>query len=128
MTKHVFIIDDDNLFRLMTVKMIEKSNEVGLQLYECKDGEEGLLKLQKLENSKDKIIIFLDINMPVLDGWGFLDQFIQEKQYGIHNIAIYMVSSSTNESDILKAKEYAVVKNYIFKPLNFNTLKESLKA
>lgn len=128
MTKHVFIIDDDNLFRLMTVKMIEKLNEVDLLLYECKNGEEGLIKLKKFENSKDKIIIFLDINMPVLGGWGFLDQLIQEKQYGIYNIAIYMVSSSTNKSDILKAKEYAAVKSYIYKPLNFNTLKESLKA
>lgn len=123
MHTHLLVIDDDYIFRLITGKMIEKLNQSNLLLHECENGEKGLAKLKILGDTKEGIIVFLDINMPVLDGWAFLDSLKQIENLDSTNIAVYIVSSSTDESDILKTKNYAIVKQYISKPLDFQTIR-----
>lgn len=128
MTTHLVIIEDDAIFRLITIKMVERIGVKSLKLYECEHGEIGINAIEGLTNTKDKVIVLLDINMPVLDGWGFLDSLQQNKNYAIENITVYVVSSSTDNSDMEKATSYGSVRKFLHKPINPSTIKTILDA
>jgi len=85
---------------------------------QSENGKIGLEKLEKIKNSNHTTIVILDINMPVLDGWGFLDQIEKCHFYNLPQLFIYIVSSSTDESDILKARQYSFIKRFLHKPLS----------
>lgn len=120
MTKEIFIIDDDHIYRMIVSRTITKL-DTDVKITPCENGKLGLEMV--MERCKDgKIIILLDINMPVLDGWGFLDEIEKSNFYGIQDISIYLVSSSTDESDILKAKQYGFLDDFLHKPINKETI------
>jgi CheY-like chemotaxis protein len=81
--------------------------------------------LEAIDELKDKVetdnipdLILLDINMPVYDGWQFLEEFKKIKQKLTKEITVYMVSSSNDATDISKSKEYKdEVKKYYYKPM-----------
>lgn len=121
------IIDDDQVYLFGVKKMI--------LFYDfCKDvltfrnGEEALKYLLPRIKNQDSLpgIIMLDINMPVMDGWEFLDAFVKMKTGLPGKIIIYVVSSSIQEKDIERVKAYADVEDYIIKPVNFESLKQIL--
>ncbi len=60
--------------------------------------------------------------MPILDGLEFLDQIEKSNFYSLNRLSIYTVSSSTNESDILKGSQYESVKSFLHKPLSSEDL------
>lgn len=62
-------------------------------------------------------VIFLDINMPIMNGWQFLDEFKKMQNSIDKNITIYLVSSSFDDRDISRSKDYAEVTDYIIKPV-----------
>lgn len=119
----IVIIDDDLIYRMIITKMI-KIIDASLTINQCEDGKAGLAMLEHLSNSKQKVVVLLDINMPVLDGWGFLEQIEKSNFYNLDQLIIYVVSSSTDESDILKATKYGFVKSFLHKPLS----REDLEA
>ena len=75
----------------------------------------GLEMIEKIEKQLVDVIL-MDINMPIMDGWQFLDEFIRIKTK--KTINVYIVSSSVNPSDIERAKTYNMVSNYIVKPIS----------
>jgi CheY-like chemotaxis protein len=119
----VFIVDDDTVYRMIASRTLNLINS-SLVIDECENGEVGLSCLKKQNNLHQRIVVFLDINMPVLDGWSFLEQLEKNNFYKLSKLNIYVVSSSTDKSDILKAKEYGFVKGFIHKPLT----REDIKA
>ena len=122
------IIDDDQVYVFGLKKLIEFSNF-------CKNvmvfanGEEALKYLKPIVSNIEELpdVIILDINMPIMDGWGFLDEFIKIKHTMAKNITIYMVSSSIQQSDIDKAKGYSEVSDYIVKPVKLDDLKRIMQ-
>jgi CheY-like chemotaxis protein len=73
-----------------------------------------------LENAtEDRLpdIIFLDINMPVMDGWEFLNEFIKIKNNFEKKITLYVVSSSIDPRDLERAKSINLVTDYLIKPI-----------
>ena len=72
-------------------------------------------------------IILLDLNMPVLDGWGFLDGFRDNLCTDGLDIDIYICTSSNAPEDIMKAKEFSFVREFITKPLTVNMLSTLLE-
>lgn len=122
MEKEIIIIDDDSIFRMIVSKTINKI-DTSVIISECENGEIGLAKLESLTNSNHKIIVFLDINMPILDGWGFLDEIEKRNFYNLPQLLIYMVSSSIDINDILRAKQYEFIKGFFHKPLKRNEIK-----
>ena len=95
-----------------------KYNCVSSNYSSCKNGEEGLAKLEDLKNSNHETVAFLDINMTGLNGWDVLDGISQNDFHTLSKLQIYMVSSSTDERDLLKSKQYSFVKGFLYKPLS----------
>jgi CheY-like chemotaxis protein len=117
MEKELFIIDDDNIYRMIVARMISRV-DAGLFITQCENGKIGLSILEQKSNIKSEVIVLLDINMPILNGWGFLEEVAQQNFFDIKLLKIYIVSSSTDKSDLLKAEKYNFVKGFLHKPLS----------
>jgi CheY-like chemotaxis protein len=122
MKQEIFIIDDDPIFRMIVSKMIQRI-DFSVTITECEHGEIGLTQLEKLKNVTHEIIVLLDINMPLLNGWEFLDKLKKFESYNLPQLKIYMVSSSTNVKDVLRINEYPFVSYFLHKPLSKENLK-----
>ena len=122
------IIDDDSIFVFSVKKMIEVNN-LCKNLLVFSNGEEALKYFTPIITLSDALpdVILLDINMPVLDGWGFLDEFIKLKPKIKKQITIYMVSSSIHANDLQQAKSYSEVTDYIVKPVKLDDLKKIMQ-
>jgi CheY-like chemotaxis protein len=88
---------------------------------------DGLKNVLKTEKEPD--LILLDINMPVYDGWQFLDEFRKLKDKMSKDITVYLVSSSNDSTDIDRSKQYKEeVKDYYFKPITTKDFEEMLTS
>jgi CheY-like chemotaxis protein len=117
-----YIIDDDKIFTFVLKKIIEKNNHFK-QVVDFKNGEDVLEILSSKSDSPD--IILLDINMPVIDGWQFLERLEDlpnKKEY-----KIFIMSSSIDKNDIEKSKTYSTVKDFISKPINEEKLRRIIE-
>lgn len=112
-----YIIDDDPVFVLLFKKILRKLGKFETIL-NFENGQIALDALIEKENNNEPMpnIIFLDINMPVLDGWEFLKAL--EKYNFKDKLNIYMVSSSIDSTEINKSKKHKYVKNFISKPIS----------
>jgi CheY-like chemotaxis protein len=112
----IAIIDDDIIFHFIFSKLMENLQGVNEVLI-FSDGKEAIDFINSNINNLDKLpdIIFLDINMPVMNGWQFLDRYklLEMKK----KIMIYIVSSSNNPDDIIDAKAILEVSDYLVKPI-----------
>ena len=119
--KLTYIIDDDKLsLKLLTI-LIAK-NEFCDDIRSFFNPEVALDELKKNCNENKNLpdAILLDLNMPVMDGWQFLDEFnhLNLKK----EIPVFIITSSIDQADIEMAKNYKAVKNYIKKPITAEKL------
>lgn len=112
-----YIIDDDPVFVLLFKKILLKLGKFET-IVNFENGQLALdILIEKFKNNEPlPNIVFLDINMPVLDGWEFLKAI--EKHKFKDELNIYMVSSSIDSTEISKSKKYKSVKNFISKPIS----------
>ena len=114
------IIDDDKIYVNLVKKIIE-IKKLSKNLLIFKNGREALDNFKLiLENATEDVlpdIIFLDINMPVMDGWEFLNEFIKIKNNFEKKITLYVVSSSIDPRDLERAKSFNLVTDYLIKPI-----------
>jgi CheY-like chemotaxis protein len=127
MSKKVFLIDDDCVLRLMVEKMMHRIDS-SLVFIPCENGRVGLDKLNDHLEAAAECIILLDLNMPILDGWGFLEEMQASQWSDYSNITLYILSSSTDKSDIERARQYACVKKFYHKPLSNQDFNKILDA
>ncbi len=121
----VCIIDDDPIIVFGTKKLMELANFCGnFMVFE--NGKLALEGLKPLIQNQDLLpeIILLDINMPVMDGWEFLEEITKIEP--LKTITIYMVSSSIDPADIKRAESYSIVDKYIVKPINLEGIKKMM--
>ncbi|MUU78527.1 response regulator [Winogradskyella endarachnes] len=119
------IIDDDKIYVNLVRRIIE-TKKLCDHLLIFKDGKEGIDYFETLLQNFDKEqlpeVILLDLNMPVMDGWEFLERFTKIKNKFNSPITLYVVSSSINAIDIEKAKSLSSVQNYLIKPVKIDEL------
>ena len=127
-TPIIALVDDDKVFQLTTSRTIQAAKLTD-RILQFENGEEALsfLKEHAMETDSLPDYIFLDINMPFVDGWMFLEDFATLKTDLQKNISIYMVSSSIDPKDVNRAKGNKNVQDYITKPVSREKLTELLK-
>lgn len=115
------IIDDDPIVLAVGKKLIFNHSYFS-EVTTAQNGDVALNYIQGLIEHNDRLpgLILLDLNMPVMDGWEFLDkvQSIDKLQ----GVPIYIFTSSINPADIERSKLYSSVKGYISKPLTLTVL------
>jgi len=132
----ILCVDDDPI-TLMLCKMVISKSSFATEIITAQNGEEALnyfddLKLNNLgaEIKKYPSLVFLDLNMPVMDGWEFLDHFSKEEYTSaFKNTKVIVLSSTIDPNDIEKSKTYPMVLDFLSKPITkeiVENLKEKL--
>lgn len=122
------LIDDNEIDNLINQKMLEASGIVDTIFMHtsAKGALEFLKNIEKLSSDGTGMpeVIFLDIDMPLMDGFQFLDEFDKLSDYIKKHCSIIMLTSSINPQDLSKAKKSNFVKKYINKPLTQEALEK----
>ena len=125
--KSIWVIDDDPIYQILANKIIQRS-ELFSTVNSFVNGKLAIdalhtIKRKTTENT-EKIpdIILLDINMPIMDGWEFMEEMSLIKSQLNKKIIVYIVSSSIAAEDKKKSKTYSDIVGYLSKPISMNDL------
>ncbi len=123
------IIDDDPIFIYGTKRLMAEIDfcETLLVYQNGQDAIDGLNGL-RARGEKLPSIILLDLNMPIMNGWEFLEDFIKISNDNREGITVYIISSSVDPRDLERIKNYEVVSNYILKPISTEDLRKVLEG
>ena len=126
----IFLIDDDNVLNYLNAEMIRKENPTSvIRVFEnAENAIEALKDIAINDNIYFPDFIFIDINMPNMDAWEFLELFHQFPAKSISNCKIVIQSSSSDPTDIIKSKKYASVLYIVSKPLTPAILQMAFNA
>ena len=119
------VVDDDRMNNLVSKFVIQRhDNQAEIQLFT--DPEIALANIFGINstiNDQQQSIILLDINMPMMNGWDFLEQVENQMQTKFNHFRIYMISSSIDLSDKKRAEDHRLLSGFFSKPLNDDHLK-----
>jgi CheY-like chemotaxis protein len=123
--KNILLIDDNEMDNHISEYIIKASNIVE-KINVFNSPIEALEYLAMVQSNQEKFpdAIFLDINMPDMDGFGFLDEFSKFHEDIVTRTSIYMLTSSNDPNEIERALKYPVVKKYFVKPLSKDILNQ----
>ena len=122
MNYSVMIIDDNEVDRYLLKRYLDKTG-LDILIFEQPDGEDAIDFLQDYRLNTElygdqfpPLWLFVDINMPKLDGWGFLDRIaeLRTQQY-LSSVTAAMFTSSDRQEDRLRAGQYEFVREYVVK-------------
>jgi len=115
---NILLIDDNETDNYIAKKLLEK-NRISDEVSVRTSAMDGLYYLDELQRTSKYFpeVILLDLNMPGMDGFAFLNAFSHYPRKLINKCSIYVLSSSSDPKDIHKAKRSRFVKEYFVKPL-----------
>ena len=118
------IIDDNKIYQFMLTRIIKK-NKLAEGIITFSDGEKAIQYLTDNRSNNEKIpdVIFLDVSMPVMDGWQFIEGYANIKTEIKKKIVIYMLTSSVDPVDIERASKISEISDYITKPIKLEEIK-----
>lgn len=119
----VFLVDDDPINNLINRRLLGKTG-ISSRIEEFLGGEDALEKIKELQPD-ESLLLFLDINMPVLNGWEFLNKYLE--YYPNRSDKIIILSSSIDFQDRKRANEYTVVSGFLEKPLTIDKIKDQIE-
>jgi len=127
---NVLVVDDDDISNFIYTRVITATGSVK-NIKSCMSGQEALSFLEEVvKNNPEDFpdMIFLDINMPVMNGWDFLTRYCEIVPEELQNQTILCIlSSSVYKDDIERARTFSQVKEYVPKPLTTESLKNLLR-
>lgn len=119
----ILVVDDDNLIRLLHQKNLQNSS-IDQKITTFQNGKEALDYMENKKDPKITFLVLLDINMPVMDGWEFLESY---KQSDSNETFVLMVTSSIDGSDKDRAYTFPNVIGFYEKPFVAETI-QGVKA
>lgn len=125
---NICIVDDDDIYQFTVIKTLEPL-QLAKKIIVFSDGEEAINFLMDNLNKEHELpdVIFLDINMPIMDGFQFMEEYVKIKPRLGKKTTIYMVSSSVDPVDIERAKKISDISDYIIKPIEPGKLKSIIE-
>ena len=126
--KHVLLIDDNDIDNYVNNHIITKS-KITEKITVKKSAIAALEYLKSIEENTIEFpgLIFLDISMPIMDGFGFLEEIIKFPQTIEKQCAVVMLSSSDNPNDIKRAMNFEVVMDFFTKPLRIEMIEKLIE-
>ncbi|HEV7348389.1 response regulator [Telluribacter sp.] len=124
MIKNILLIEDDDI-TIKILKLTISRHRFAENIISLRNGQEGVEYFQKLAAGEAGIVpdlIFLDINMPVMNGWDFLDEYSGSFAHLFPDVSICMLTSSTDPEDKLHAFHYSSVITFVSKPIFISEL------
>ncbi|MFD2940582.1 response regulator [Flavobacterium notoginsengisoli] len=126
MLEQILCIDDDPITLMLCKKVISKSS-FSHEVITAQNGEEALHHFNTLKYAKDKNqrkpeLIFLDLNMPIMGGWEFLDHFTSSDYKEFNSAPVIVLSSTIDPEDLAKAKKYPIIIDFLSKPITLPML------
>ncbi|WP_295649734.1 response regulator [uncultured Mucilaginibacter sp.] len=124
----ILLVDDDEINNFISVKLIKKTL-INTEIKTCLNGKFAIDELANIQEDKPDELpdcILLDINMPIMNGWEFLEEYERLNIDPQGKTKIFIISSSVFNNDINKAKSYPLVKDFISKPLSIDKIKDML--
>ena len=114
----LYVIDDDKIYHFL-FKNLLKQNGINVTTMFFANGHEAIEHIKNIEDEELPDLILLDVNMPIMDGWQFLEEYSRIAETRTKKAVINMISSSNNEVDISKSKNFnGLVSNYYLKPIS----------
>ena len=112
------IVDDDSVFQFITQKVVEKTNLVR-KIKVFSNGLEAIEFLKSVRENPEELpdVILLDLAMPILNGWDFLEEYVELRPSLGKQIVLFIVSSSIDPADIERARSISEVTDFIIKPV-----------
>jgi two-component SAPR family response regulator len=126
----ILVIDDESLSVFICEQFIKRVIK-DTEIISCFNGKYAIDKLLEIKNQDVNLLpdyIFLDITMPIMNGWEFLEQYNDLNIDPSGKCKIYILTSSTYQADIRKSASYTVVKDYIAKPLDAEKIRKVFAA
>jgi CheY-like chemotaxis protein len=125
----ICIVDDDEVYKFFVKKIIEIKG-LADNVLTFPDGEEAYNYIKENKGNPDLLpdIIFLDINMPIMDGFLFMEEYTKLKHEINKEIAIYMVTSSIDIIDLERSKKYTEITDFITKPISAEVLEKIIRT
>ncbi|MEW5676900.1 response regulator [Flavobacterium enshiense] len=116
--KTLALIDDDEIIVYLTQRIVSETKLVDL-IQVFRNGKEAIDYIVENKNNPQLLpeIIFLDLSMPIMDGWEFLENYIGLKNEIEKSIIIYVITSSTSSEDMKRVKNIKEVSDYLVKPV-----------
>ncbi|MFT4683864.1 MAG: CheY-like chemotaxis protein [Glaciecola sp.] len=118
------IIDDDQIYQFTLTRIIN-DNKQAERIITFSDGEKAVQYLNDNKDTNENIpdIIFLDANMPIMDGWQFIEEYASIKTEIEKKVVIIMWSSLVNPIHIERASKISEISEYIIKPMKLDEVK-----
>jgi CheY-like chemotaxis protein len=121
MLEQILCVDDDPITLMLCKKVISKSS-FSHEVITAQNGEEALHHFNTLKYTNDKNkrkpeLIFLDLNMPIMGGWEFLDHFTSLDYDEFNSAPVIVLSSTIDPEDLAKAKQYPIIIDFLSKPI-----------
>lgn len=127
--KCILLIDDDKVTNFYNKKIVKKHNQFE-NIVAVTSGEDAL---NYIKNAKKGLcikpnLIFLDINMPAMNGWEFIEQYNKLDNAFTQDIKLVMLTTSNNPDDLKRSKTIETVDDFINKPLSTDILSDLIKS
>lgn len=126
--KNILLVDDDNIFNFLNTNLLRQSGRAD-EIHTALNGKEALDLLNNyyMGTASFPDVILLDLNMPVMDGFSFLEAFQKINLPRKENVSIIIVTSSHDPHDMARAKALGIT-HYLTKPLSEESLLGALEA